>query len=86
MNTEIKVDVSGAVAPVPIKVSIKGKDNGYRKVITHDQSFQESIDLPPGEYSIVVSGENGEGGTTDITIDATNSSGNQIHLFESTNK
>ena len=78
----IKVKVFGGVAPVPIEVFIDRDANTHDDdiIIRRPISFEETLDLQKGNYTIIVSGKNPVGGRTEISITGKDSNGNDINL------
>jgi hypothetical protein len=65
----IKVDVSDGVAPNLIRVFINHLENEIDdSKFSRTMSFEESFALNSGEYSILVTGKNNDGASTDITV------------------
>ncbi|RYE59120.1 MAG: hypothetical protein EOP48_01940 [Sphingobacteriales bacterium] len=65
----IKVDVLNGTAPIPIRVFINHLENdGDDFKFAKNESFEESFDLNPGEYSILITGKNNHSASTEITV------------------
>jgi len=65
----IKVDVSDGIAPIPIRVFINHLENNEDdSKFSRDESFEESFDLNGGKYSILVTGKNNPGSSTQISV------------------
>lgn len=66
--TNITVNVFGGVAPLPIRVMIDNLDNNDDIKFTRNKSFSENYNLPPGRYTIIISGMNPSGGRTEMQV------------------
>jgi hypothetical protein len=64
----IAVTVRGGIAPLPIKVAIDNLDNNHDIKFSRGGSFNESFNVPPGRYMIIISGMNPAGGTTEMNV------------------
>jgi len=81
----ISVTVSGGTTPLPIKLTIDNLDNQHDVKISKDGSFTQDFDLPGGRYMIVVSGMNPLGGSTEISVSGTFTSGPMPDSTSTTN-
>lgn len=64
----LKVTVKGGTAPTPIHVFLRNSDGSYSQHFTEDGSFTENFDLKAGDYTLMVGGENPEGGNTTVKL------------------
>jgi hypothetical protein len=74
-NVRIKVDVFGGTAPVPILIFIDKVGSKDDTSIKRDGSFDETFVIGQGEYNVIVSGENPNGGKTHVKVEYTDDNG-----------
>jgi hypothetical protein len=71
------VQVSGGVPPFPIRVLIDDLDpqNYFHTTFQRNESLNETIDLPPGKYGLIINGSNPPNGSTEIKLSGSFSTG-----------
>lgn len=74
----IEVEVTGAVAPVEVNVTIASNE-GYNHTFSNPTSFKKDFELESGDYTVIISGENNDDGTTEITITGKDNCGSSIN-------
>jgi translation initiation factor 1 (eIF-1/SUI1) len=79
-KVKIKVDVFGGVAPLPIQVKITEKNNGNVVQFKKEESFEEVVDLPSGQYIAIIAGQNHKGGKTVIIVSGKKPNGDSFNL------
>lgn len=65
----------GALPPVPIKVYLDGPGDNDHQKFSKDSSFSYTFSLAPGNYQLMVGGQNPAGGSTTVILAGDISSG-----------